>query len=442
MRKTIYLTYLLSVFSLLPSYGGSNEKITVSGEISSVEVHSAAPLIIDTDTEYQKVIGFGGMNTKWQASTLSDNEITTLYGNGEGQLGYNVLRVRISPNGERDWKQVVGTVRKAKSLGATILATPWTPPVGLKNNHSIVQGELGDTDGYAAYLKSFVRYMQNNGADIDVLSIQNEPDIDVKYESCQWSPAQIYDFVKKYGAELRATGVKLMASEHSKFNHDFTDPLLQDAQVAANVDCIGGHIYGGGLVSYDLVAQKGKEYWMTEHYLNKAWKDKVLTSPEALRTENMAFAEELNNCMNLGFNVYIWWYLRRFYSMLGDGDGGSVRSEVTTRGYFLSHFAKYATGRIRVKATLPEGAPSGISATAYKNAEGDISVILVNSSANVMRGLKIALPFKAAKAVKVVTTSGTTPADTVKKMVQSKVKLAGGVDVDAYSVVTLLIKKL
>lgn len=231
-----------------------------------------------------------------------------------------------------------------------------------------------------------------------------------------------------------------MASEHSKFNHDFTDPLLQDAQVAANVDCIGGHIYGGGLVSYDLVAQKGKEYWMTEHYLNKAWKDKVLTSPEALRTENMAFAEELNNCMNLGFNVYIWWYLRRFYSMLGDGDGGSVRSEVTTRGYFLSHFAKYATGRIRVKATLPEGAPSGISATAYKNAEGDISVILVNSSANVMRGLKIALPFKAAKAVKVVTTSGTTPAETVKKMVQSKVKLAGGVDVDAYSVVTLLIK--
>ena len=107
MRKTIYLTYLLSVFSLLPSYGGSNEKITVSGEISSVEVHSAAPLIIDTDTEYQKVIGFGGMNTKWQASTLSDNEITTLYGNGEGQLGYNVLRVRISPNGERDWKQIV-----------------------------------------------------------------------------------------------------------------------------------------------------------------------------------------------------------------------------------------------------------------------------------------------------------------------------------------------
>lgn len=72
------------------------------------------------------------MNTKWQASTLSDNEITTLYGNGEGQLGYNVLRVRISPNGERDWKQIVGTVRKAKSLGATILATPWTPPVGLK----------------------------------------------------------------------------------------------------------------------------------------------------------------------------------------------------------------------------------------------------------------------------------------------------------------------
>lgn len=434
-------TYILLVLLLFLSCGGSNEALEIPDKGPDTETDSEEALSVDLNTEYQKIIGFGGMNTKWQASTLSDNEVATLYGKENGQLGYNVLRIRISPNGEKDWKQILSTVKKAKSLGAMILATPWTPPADLKTNKSIVQGELEDYAGYAAYLKRFIQYMKDNGADIDVLSIQNEPDIDVDYESCQWSPTQIYNFMKAYGAELRATGVKLLAAEHSKFNHTFTDPLLNDTQVAKNVDCIGGHIYGGGLVEYDLVSQKGKQYWMTEHLLNKAWDDKTLKSPEALRTENLAFAEELNKCMEKGFNVYIWWYLRRFYSMLGDGDAGSVRSEVTTRGYFLSHFAKYATGRTRVKVTLPEGISSEISVTAYKDMNGNVSVMLVNPSANAMKGLKLNLPFKAAKVTKVVTVSGTTLAGTNKKMTQTAVNLTDGVEVEAYSVVTLLIER-
>lgn len=438
MNKFAYI--LLSLLLLL-SCGGSNEEIEIPGEDPDAKVNPSETLSVDMNTEYQKITGFGGMNTKWQASTLSDSEVATLYGKETGQLGYNVLRVRISPNGENDWKQILPTVRKAKSLGAMILATPWTPPADLKTNQSIVQGELENYAGYVAWLKRFVQYMKDNGAAIDVLSIQNEPDIDVTYESCQWSPAQIYNFMRQHGDELRTVGVKLLVAEHSKFNHDFTDPLLNDVQVAANIDCIGGHIYGGGLVEYDLVAQKGKEYWMTEHLLNKAWDDKTLKSPEALRTENMAFAEEVNQCMKKGFNVYIWWYLRRFYSMLGDGDAGSVRSEVTTRGYFLSHFARYAAGRTRIKASLPEGTSSEVSATAYKDSKGNISIIVVNSSGNAIKNLKLTLPFKAARATKVVTVSGTTLAGTNKKMAQSTVNLADGVEVEAYSVVTLLIER-
>lgn len=438
MNKFAYI--LLSLLLFL-SCGGSSEEIEMSDKDPGTKVDPSETLSVDVNTEYQEIIGFGGMNTKWQASTLSDSEVATLYGKEKGQLGYNVLRVRISPNGENDWKQILTTVKKAKSLGTMILATPWTPPANLKTNQSIVQGELADYAGYVTWLKRFVQYMKDNGAAIDVLSIQNEPDIDVTYESCQWSPVQIYNFMKQYGNELRAIGVKLLVAEHSKFNHEFTDPLLNDMQVAANIDCIGGHIYGGGLVEYELVAQKGKEYWMTEHLLNKAWDDKTLKSPEALRTENMAFAEEVNQCMKMGFNVYIWWYLRRFYSMLGDGDAGSVRGEVTTRGYFLSHFARYAAGRTRIKARLPEGTSSDVSVTAYKDSKGNISIIVVNSSANAMKNLKLTLPFEVKQATKVVTVSGTTLAGTNKKMAQSTVNLADGVEVEAYSVVTLLIER-
>lgn len=434
------LIYLLVFLFLLLSCGGSGEEIENPGKNPDVDKDVSEALTIDVNTEYQKIIGFGGMNTKWQASTLSDSEVATLYGKENGQLGYNILRIRISPNGESDWNQILSTVKKAKSLGAMILATPWTPPANLKTNNNIIQGELRDYGGYAAYLKRFLQYMKDNNAAVDVLSIQNEPDIDVTYESCQWTPVQIYNFVKEYGAELRSTGVKLLAAEHSKFNHEFTDPLLKDELVAENVDCIGGHIYGGGLKEYPLVAQRGKEYWMTEHLLNKAWEDKILKSPEALRTENMAFAEEVNQCMQMGFNVYIWWYLRRFYSMLGDGGGGSVRSEITTRGYFLSHFAKYATGRIRIKAVLPANAPEGVSATAYKDANDNIAVILVNTSSEVVVQ-HLNLPFQTENATKVVTVSGTTLAGTNKKMKQTDVSLKDGVELEAYSVVTLLINK-
>ena len=158
MNKFAYI--LLSLLLFL-SCGGSSEEIEMSDKDPGTKVDPSETLSVDVNTEYQEIIGFGGMNTKWQASTLSDSEVATLYGKENGQLGYNVLRVRISPNGENDWKQILTTVKKAKSLGAMILATPWTPPANLKTNQSIVQGELADYAGYVTWLKRFVQYMKD-----------------------------------------------------------------------------------------------------------------------------------------------------------------------------------------------------------------------------------------------------------------------------------------
>ena len=87
-------TYILLVFLLFLSCGGSNEKLESPDKNPETEIDPHETLSIDTDIEYQEIIGFGGMNTKWQASTLSDSEVTTLYGKENGQLGYNVLRIR------------------------------------------------------------------------------------------------------------------------------------------------------------------------------------------------------------------------------------------------------------------------------------------------------------------------------------------------------------
>ena len=96
-----------------------------------------ATLTIQPDIEYQKVQGFGVMETSWQQTALTEEEMNTLFGTGADQLGCNILRIRIAPKDKNQtadsrWGTVARVAKVAKDLGTTILATPWTPPVSLK----------------------------------------------------------------------------------------------------------------------------------------------------------------------------------------------------------------------------------------------------------------------------------------------------------------------
>ena len=72
-------------------------------------------------------------------------------------------------------------------------------------------------------MKSFVDYFKSNGASLYAISVQNEPDIKVDYESADWTPQQLLTFVKTYGDSV---GTKIMASESFHFDHAYTDPIL------------------------------------------------------------------------------------------------------------------------------------------------------------------------------------------------------------------------
>jgi len=59
-------------------------------------------------------------------------------------------------------------------MGATIIASPWSPPASMKTNNNLVGGELSEDayDDYAAHLKSFVDFMANNGVPIYAVSVK------------------------------------------------------------------------------------------------------------------------------------------------------------------------------------------------------------------------------------------------------------------------------
>ena len=176
----------------------------------------------------------------------------------------------------------------------------------MKTNNNIVGGRVSDTSytHYAAHLKAFADHMADNDVPLYALSIQNEPDVTVDYESCDWNASQMLRFIKENAPSI---GVDIIAPESYNFNHTISNAILNDPVDAANVDIIGGHIYGGGLTSYPLAKEKGKELWMTEHLdLDTTWVG-------ALRT-----GLEIHDCMFAGMNAYLWWVIRRYYGPIDE----------------------------------------------------------------------------------------------------------------------------
>ena len=106
------------------------------------------------------------------------------------------------------------------------MATPWTPPAYMKTNNNVVGGYLSTSQyaAYADYLQSFVNYLKSAGVSLYAISVQNEPDITVTYESCDWTPDQMLNFVKNYAQ--RITGTKVLAAESFQFRTGMTDPIL------------------------------------------------------------------------------------------------------------------------------------------------------------------------------------------------------------------------
>ena len=252
------------------------------------------------------------------------------------QLGLSILRVEIDPSGQSAWGSPKTNATNAKSRGLKyVFATPWSPPASMKSNNSTVGGQLNTASyaDYAAYLNSFYTYMGGAGGAVDIISVQNEPNVVVTYISTTWSATQLYNFTK---TNAQAIGAPYMMPETYNYDTSYSDPTLNDATAAANVSYIGLHLYGAQIKSYTLAVQKQKKIWMTEHYFD----------PEDIGTR-MSMAKEIMDCFNNQMNAYDWWYLVTPNCNLTTSSG-----TLTNKGYVMGQFSKYIRpGAHRVSAT-------------------------------------------------------------------------------------------
>ncbi|UAY94470.1 glycoside hydrolase family 30 protein [Dickeya dadantii] len=321
---------------------------------------------IDAKVNYQTIQGFGGMNGAGWINDLTTEQINTAFGNDAGQIGLSIMRIRIDPDSNK-WNIQVPSARQAVSLGAKLMATPWTPPAYMKSNNSLINGGRllpAHYSAYTSHLLDFSKYMQTNSAPLYAISIQNEPDWKPDYESCEWSGDEFKNYLKSQGSKFGS--LKVIVAESLGFNPALTDPVLKDSDASKYVSIIGGHLYGTTPKPYPLAQNAGKQLWMTEHYVDSKQSANNWTSALDVGTE-------LNASMVSNYSAYVWWYIRRSYGLLTE-DG-----KVSKRGYVMSQYARFVRpGALRIQAT--ENPQSNVHLTAYKNSDGKMVIVAVNTN--------------------------------------------------------------
>jgi O-glycosyl hydrolase len=395
----------------------------------NISAKSTALLQIDNRVKFQKVDGFGGFgfSPSWGVS-MSSAEIDKLWGKGAQQMGYNIMRAIVYSN-PSSWSALLPTLKRAKDNGAIIFASPWSGPAEYKTSKSTVSGHVLESKygDFAKFLKNYVVFMKNNGINLEAISIQNEPDFDPKYDGTLWTAAEFIKFLRQYADSIPC---KIMAPESLAFRRELSDSILNDSVAASKLYILGGHLYGDQAnLNYPLAIKKGKKIWMTEFLINDNqtinWSDVF------------PFVKAINSSMMANMNAWIHYASKRYYAMLGDGTFGTIDGEITKRGYAMSHYAKYVTGKTRIKHNLndPE---HGLFSTAYQSVNGDSIVVMLINESNSSYDLTLDLPFKVTDYRTVLTTVSKNMVNTIGNVSETSQPV---ITVAASSVSTIIFPK-
>jgi glucosylceramidase len=254
--------------------GGPVARVWVTTPDRAEQLHERAPvafaagtsdaptIVLDPDSTYQSVDGFGASITDSSAAVLyrldpaaRDRAMRSLFDPAEG-IGVSFLRQPVGSSdftaaaehytyddvapGETDFAlrhfsiahdeaRILPLLRRAKQLNPRlkVMATPWSPPAWMKTGDSLIGGRLIDDprvyDAYARYLVKFVRAYAKAGVPIDFLSVQNEPQNrrPSGYPGTDMPVRQAAAVISALGPKLQAASprTKILGYDHNWSTH-------------------------------------------------------------------------------------------------------------------------------------------------------------------------------------------------------------------------------
>jgi glucosylceramidase len=380
---------------------------------------------VNEKQKFQSIDGFGYALTGGSAQHLIRMSpvhraaiLQELFGTGERDLGVSYLRLTIGasdlnervftyddlPEGASDPEMrrfdlgldradVIPVMKEILKINPKIkiLASPWTAPSWMKNNHNVKGGSLLP-ECYAAYARYFVKYVQAmraEGIAIDAITVQNEPLNPKNTPSLVMQAGEEAEFIKHHlGPAFHAAGAKtkIVLYDHNCDVPEYATAILGDPEAARYVDGSGFHLYGGKIEAMSRVhdAYPAKNLYFTEQM--------VVGSVETRPTINIAAQVRrliIGATRNWSRNVLLWNLAAdpRNNPHTDNGGCGMCQGAITIDGdavsrnlayYVVAHASKFVRpGSVRIGSTASDTLPN----VAFRTPQGKRVLIVVNAGA-------------------------------------------------------------
>lgn len=262
---------------------GEGTERTVFLPTMNMDVKDACSVMLYPEVEYQEILGFGGAMTEAAARSIlslpheKGERLLESYFGRENGIGYRYCRVSIGSSDfseemydyveegdaglksfslAREEKTVFRALQRARryAQGAPeVIATPWSPPAWMKENGSRCGGGKLKPEYRRAWADYYVKYIQEArrlGIHVSTVSIQNEPQACVSWDSCVYSAQEERDFLKNdLGPALEKAGledVKVLIWDHNKdLLVERVRAVMEDKEAARYVWGAAFHWYAG-----------------------------------------------------------------------------------------------------------------------------------------------------------------------------------------------------
>ena len=169
---------------------------TATASVSLMVIPSAGTAVVDFGTPEQTIRGFGASEAWF--GVLPNAQITALYGIASNQVGLSIMRLHIAPTtwtsstqtaATSAWTAELTNGKAAQALGATVFASPWSPPASMKSNNSTNEGSLSASSyaDFANYLQAYSNYAANQGVSLYVISVAEMSRIGIRVFKTGWT---------------------------------------------------------------------------------------------------------------------------------------------------------------------------------------------------------------------------------------------------------------
>ena len=278
---------------------------TVLGFGTSVNIYPT--IEVDESQIFQAIDGFGYTLTGGSAQvinslspTVKQQLLQELFGSAANSISISYLRISIGasdlnsapfsyddmPDGQTDltlanftlapdMTDLIPVLKEILVINPAIkiIATPWSPPVWMKDNRSFIGGSLlPEYYGvYANYFVTYIRKMKEQGITITAITPQNEPLYGGNNPSMLMSAVQQAAFIKNNlgpAFQTATISTKIVIYDHNCDQPGYPIAILNDAAAKPFVDGSAFHLYGGDISALSQVhnAFPDKNVYFTEQY--------------------------------------------------------------------------------------------------------------------------------------------------------------------------------